>query len=255
MTAHPIEIAYSADGEQALDLYLSAEPERDPLVVYVHGGGFQRGDKRDDQIRIRQLSNFGLNVASINYRLAPTWRHPAQVEDLRSAVAALREIGASYRIKTAYIGAIGASAGGYIVSAAALSGADDQSSIHAASIWFANSDFVDSTRRSPLEERIVPVTYERALLGSDAGPAEFAAASPNRWDLHAAPPVLLVHGDSDKVVSPTQSALLHESLARHGADSTLIRLAHAGHEDTVFDEQPLLGMVASWMRAHLDDHE
>lgn len=252
MTTTPIEIAYGDAPEQVLDLHLAPDAATAPIVIYAHGGGFQRGDKTDHGPRLSMLASLGVNVASINYRLAPAHRHPAQVDDVRTAVAALRtRIAGEHGLDGTAIGAIGASAGGFLVSSAALGRSDAASAIQAASVWFASSDFLESARRSPLEERISPITYERVLLGDDAGPAEFAAASPARWNLSDAPPMLLVTGDSDKIVAPVQSAILHDALARAGRDSTLVRLAGVGHEDTAFDEAPLLGIVAAWFRGKL----
>lgn len=251
MTTRPIELAYGPDPLQRIDLHLHPTPTSVPLVLYVHGGGFQRGDKRDDSIRIRRLVEAGLNVASINYRLAPAVRYPAPVEDVRSAVAHLRRVGGEQGIDTRHIGAIGASAGGYLVSAATVRPSSQEEAVQATSVWFATSDLVESTRRSKLEERITPVTYERALLGDDADADAWRAASPARWDLRDAPPMLLVHGDSDRIVPRVQSAMLHDALVRHDVDSMFVRIGAAGHEDSAFDEPPLLSMVAGWMRAHL----
>lgn len=249
---NPVELGYSQEHDLTLDLHLSEDPTSDPLVVYIHGGGFARGDKSDDPSRLEALVRGGLTVASLNYRLAPTSHYPDPVDDVRRAVSALRARAGELGVNARSVGLIGASAGGYLAAMAAIRpGTDPASVVQAVSVWFSASDLVESTWRSPLERRILPITFEANLLGEDMDADLLLSASPARLDLHAAPPFLLIHGDSDKVVPPTQSAILHDALARHGTETTLIRLGRAGHEDPAFDSGPVPAMVTAWMRAHL----
>jgi acetyl esterase/lipase len=84
-----------------LDLYV---PEADgpmPVVVYVHGGGWQRGSRRDpppllDADFYEQIAAQGPAVAAIDYRLSGEARFPAPLEDVRAAVDWIREHGAGY---------------------------------------------------------------------------------------------------------------------------------------------------------------
>ena len=72
-----------------------------PVVVYVHGGGWQRGSRRDpppllDVDFYDQIAAQGLAVAAIDYRLSGEAHFPAPLEDVRAAVDWIREHGAGY---------------------------------------------------------------------------------------------------------------------------------------------------------------
>lgn len=248
----PIDLLYRVEHGLRLDLHLAEDPGSAPVVVYAHGGGFRAGHRGDNPARLAHLAKLGLNIASIDYRLAPEWRFPAPVDDVCAAVAFLRERGGKLGIATDSIGLIGASAGGTLAALAAVSGSTAPSErVQAVSAWFCATDLVESVRRTSLESRVSPVSYEANLLEDVEDPAALAAASPARADLADAPPFLLVHGDSDRLVPPSQALEMHLALTRANRSSTLIRLAGAGHEDPAFDEGPLPAMIAAWMRAQL----
>ena len=72
-----------------LDLFRAAEVERKvPLVIWIHGGGWRKGSKENNPALF--LISKGYAVASINYRLTPQARFPAQIHDCKAAVRWLR---------------------------------------------------------------------------------------------------------------------------------------------------------------------
>jgi acetyl esterase/lipase len=256
----------TVDGEDlCLDVHIPATPDA-VLVVYAHGGGFQLGDKADaEHERLLGLAAHGVAVASINYRHAPKALFPAQIHDMKAAVRWLRGNGGAYGLRTDRIGVWGASAGGYLASMVALTAADadfegevgdhleQSSAVQAAVIWFAPSDLASSGRRSPLERQILFPSFEAAVLGLDdvtGHPASSPASALARVSPDA-PPFLIAHGDSDRMVPPSESAALHAALGRGGVASTLTYLAGAGHEDPAFDRPELQAMTAAWLRSIL----
>jgi acetyl esterase/lipase len=231
----------------ALDLHLAADREA-PVVLYVHGGGFARGSRSDDAERIASLVSAGVTIASIDYRLSPAVRYPEPIADVVAAARFLRTASADFGVRTERIGAIGASAGGYLVTMAALMA---PGALDAVSPWFAPFDLWTSSRRSPLEQRMAPVTFEANLLET-LDDASLREASPISHDLGAAPPFLLVHGDRDRIVASAQSQAMHAVLQRAGRSSTLMLVGGAGHEDPRFDAGSVPAAVAGWLRGVLD---
>jgi acetyl esterase/lipase len=92
------------------------------------------------------------------------------------------------------------------------------------------------------------------VLGLDdvtGHPASTSRASALARVSSSAPPFLITHGDSDRMVPPSESAALHEALGRAGVASTLTYIAGAGHEDPAFDRPECHAMTAAWLRSIL----
>src|SRR5262249_38247477 len=100
-----------------LDLYVPKSDTPLPLVIWVHGGGWQDGNNP-----AMQLLKSGYAVASINYRLSQHAVFPAQIEDCKAAVRLLRANAKKYNLNPDAFGAWGASAGGHLVALLGTSG-------------------------------------------------------------------------------------------------------------------------------------
>jgi acetyl esterase/lipase len=115
----------------ALDLYLPAGSSPPlPLTVWIHGGGWQSGDKFPLPASAAQLLTRGIAVASVNYRLtgqagqfgSEPVTFPAQIHDIKAALRYLRANAARYGFDPGRIAVWGASAGGHLAALAATSG-------------------------------------------------------------------------------------------------------------------------------------
>ena len=106
-----------------MDIYLpKAGAGPAPAVLYAHGGSWAYGDKSEVALLAPGLVASGYVVASLNYRLAPQYRWPAQIEDVKCAIRFLKAKAGLYNLDPARIGLWGASAGGHLVSLAGLAG-------------------------------------------------------------------------------------------------------------------------------------
>src|SRR3954447_24044490 len=81
--------------ELHMDLYVPKAEKPVPVVVWIFGGSWKFGNNRY-HVNVRDLTKWGIAVASIQYRLSGTAIYPAQLEDCRSAVQWLRANGARY---------------------------------------------------------------------------------------------------------------------------------------------------------------
>lgn len=106
-------IAYATEHEsQKLDIHL---PENDSfdVLVYIHGGGIEAGNKEGDTGLYDNLTNLGIAVVTIDYRMYPFARYPEFLYDAAAAVAWTKEHIKEYgNAKRIFVG--GSSAGGYI---------------------------------------------------------------------------------------------------------------------------------------------
>ncbi|MWA05179.1 alpha/beta hydrolase fold domain-containing protein [Actinomadura sp. LD22] len=198
-----------------LDLYL---PSADgaPVVLFVHGGGWQRGTRREfggefagwRPSPLERIAEAGFAVASVGYRLSREAPHPAQLHDVRAAVGWLREHGGEHGFDGSRIVAWGQSAGAHLAALAALTGPG----IAAVVGWYGVYDL------SAMPDPDDPETRESRLLGAPvASVPDLAAEAGPINHVHAgAPPFQLWHGTADGLVPMAQSERMAEALRAAG---------------------------------------
>ncbi|WP_240636047.1 alpha/beta hydrolase [Caldimonas tepidiphila] len=115
-------LAYGSDERHRLDVYApeAAAPGPRPVLVFVHGGGFVRGDKADRDNAGYFFAREGFVTAVPNYRLGPKHRWPAGAEDIASVLRWLRQNAAEFGGDPQRIVLMGESAGAAHVAAATL---------------------------------------------------------------------------------------------------------------------------------------
>lgn len=173
-------IAYGTDPLQVVDFWPAARAGA-PLVVFVHGGGWKRGDKQmmRGSDKLSHWQGLGYAVASVNYRLVPAATVEQQGADVAAAVALLKARAAALGIDGSRIALVGHSAGAHLV---ALVGTDPQY-LRAAGLSFADIRGVvpldgaayDVAQQLTTGPRMMRKTYTQAF-GTDR--ARQAALSP-----------------------------------------------------------------------------
>jgi acetyl esterase/lipase len=222
--------------ELKMDIYRpqrSAAPT--PALLYVHGGGWTGGDKRSGEgIRdIPELLARGYLVAAVNYRLAPRYKFPAMIEDVKCAVRFLRANAERFSINPEKIGAWGGSAGGHLVAllgtADATAGWDVGQYLEQSSRVQAVVDMYGPTDLTVLFEGANPRLMEQVFGTSDRNSETLQKASPVNWVSSDDPPFLILHGERDPLVPVSQSQLLYEKLRAAGVPATFVIVKNAGH--------------------------
>lgn len=225
----------------AMDLYYPAghtASSHDPAVVYVHGGGWTSGSRSQGEgIRyIPSLLAQGFVVFAVDYRLAPDYQFPAQIQDVQCAIRGIRANAAAYGIDAERLGAIGGSAGGQLVNL--LGTAEDgdfamvggnrgfSSEVSVVVDMYGASDFSDPNMAAH------NAAHTR-VFGEDTsadGPADvlWQAGAVNYVSAGDAD-FLILHGEQDPVVPISQSERLEAALAAVGGDVTFVRVENAGH--------------------------
>jgi acetyl esterase/lipase len=263
----------SVDGRSLLlDLYLPEDTNDEyPVVLYLHGGAFMVGSRANNaQERLIPVARAGIAIASAEYRFSDVATYPAQVHDVKAAVRWLRASAAEHGYSAERVGAWGASAGGYLALMLALTvgsrehegslgeHVDEPSSVEAVTAWFAVADLPVADAVGPPAGRVLPPFIVgppprpsplARLLGvqSVADHAELArSASPAHRAAGATAAFLLMHGDADGLVGEDQSLRMHAALTAAGADSTLLLIAGANHEDAAFHSPAVVGAVAGF---------
>jgi acetyl esterase/lipase len=208
-----------------------------PLVVWIHGGGWARGDKANPMAL--PLSGRGYVVASVNYRLSGVAKFPAQVEDCRAAVRWLRANASAYSIDPRRVGVWGASAGGHLVALLGTAGDETRwdtvggspgqsARVQAVCDYYGPANFAVEHMPGGGKGPESPVGL---LLGGpvDERKEEARQASPTTYVSRDDPPFLIFHGDKDPRVPIEQSEMLHAALKDAGVDTTFVRVKDGGH--------------------------
>jgi len=110
-----LDLAYGAAPRQRLDLFLADHP-RAPTLMFIHGGYWQRNDKEEFAFLAEGPLARGVNVAVVEYTLAPDARMDRIVGEIHHAVAWLAGRLDEYGADPARIYAAGHSAGGHLTA-------------------------------------------------------------------------------------------------------------------------------------------
>lgn len=204
-----------------------------PAAVYVHGGAWQSGDKSGGAgfFDVAELVSRGYLVVSVNYRLAPEYLFPAQIEDVKCAVRHLRAHAAEYRLDPDRIVAWGSSAGGHLVALLGVTDVGDG--------FEGNGDYQEySSRVLAVVDQFGPahltqdtgLAIARSVFGaSGLQDSILEQASPTTYVGSDDPPFLIFHGELDDTVPLSQSEALFRSLKDTGVEVTLVVVRNAAH--------------------------
>jgi acetyl esterase len=211
-------------------------------IVSIHGGSWSRGDKNDPHWRnvCEWLASDGFVVFSINYRLAPAWTFPAQPDDVRAAVAWIREPGQveRFRIDPARVGAFGGSAGGNLAALLGTEGSGpltEGTRVAAVAELSAPADLTGSTASGPVAPDFgaVVANYLGCLDGTSCDAAE--AASPLYAVDPSDPPFFLGHAANERIPLE-QSRTFAAALEAAGVPVELAVVGGALHSVALLDE-------------------
>jgi acetyl esterase/lipase len=239
-----------------LDLHIPVGAGPHPVLVWVHGGGWQGGSRAMGHAI--ELAQHGFAVAAPQYRLSGEARYPSQVHDLRGAVRWLRANAVRFRLDPKHIAGWGASAGAFLIAEVALTddegdvgGNLDQSSrLQAVVAFFIPSDLLAMASPSGDAPSDAMATSFLGYKVRDR-PDDARQATPIAHVRRDAPPFLLLHGDADPLVPVSQSQAFHQALSATGAQSTLLVLPGAIHEDPAFWSDQTLSEVRRFLEANL----
>jgi acetyl esterase/lipase len=112
------DVAYSGAGgvRTRLDVYAPAEGKDHPVVVWVHGGAWQIGDKAYVQSKPRAFNDQGYVFVSVNYRFHPAVTYREQAGDIARAIRWVEEHAEEHGGDPKRIFLMGHSAGAHLVA-------------------------------------------------------------------------------------------------------------------------------------------
>jgi arylformamidase len=105
------DVSYGPHASNVLDFWKAEGEGPRPLLVYIHGGGWIGGDKKQSVETFRPFLDKGISYAAINYRLSGQAPLPAPVHDAARAIQFIRTKAAEWNIDSRRIALTGGSAG------------------------------------------------------------------------------------------------------------------------------------------------
>lgn len=265
-------LRYGDAKRQKMNLWLPrAEQDSYPVIVFLHGGGWESGSPDDTQVKpfLPGLEK-GYAVISCGYRLMPDVFYPDNLYDVKAALRWLLSHGADYQLDMNRLVLAGSSAGAYLAlmtaytqgQAAFEGGNGPAPSIRCVIDQFGPTDFAKENEH--FEQTGCPRMFPPApagkatpdrLLQSDTSrnPSLLRFIAPIHQVHKDIPPTLILHGRYDPMVSYRQSETLYEAIREAcGKDhSRLIISEETTHADTAYEQEPYTSAIFDFISQHV----
>ena len=244
------DLPYLPDGGRAhrLDIYrpkATAPGDRRPVLVYIHGGAWVLGDKREQGLPLMlHLAAKGWVCVTANYRLSPKATFPDHIIDVKRALAWVQEHIAEYGGDPSFVAISGGSAGGHLAALAALTPNEPayqpgfehvDTSVDACVPLYGVYDFTNRYKQwdDGFEKWLLARSVMKVRLADD--PAAYERASPMSQVNETAPPFFVIHGSNDRLVPVAEARHFVESLRqRSKAPVVYAELPGAQHAFEIF---------------------
>ena len=228
------DLEYGYGDRQKLDLYLL--PRAKGTVLYIHGGYWDSGDKRDYPFMADALMSMGFSAAVMNYRLAPQNIFPDFVTDAALAVKWLHEYRAQLGLEGRLF-VIGHSAGAHLAALLCctpvyMEQVGESRDLIAGAVCMAGPhDFLDWL---PTDLRM-QAALGRAAQWNDTQPVLVADG--------LNPPLLILHGMRDTVCTPLHAPALQSAITKRGGQAEFIWYERLDHYTMI----GAFSRVARWL--------
>lgn len=205
------------------NVYLPKEKGPRPAVLLLHGGGLADSGGRWQMAGIAgKLARRGYIVVNSTYRTVPKYQYPVPLEDTRESLRWMRsDAGAACGIDPQRIAVFGYSAGGYLVSLAALTEPKGSEQVKAIVTGGAPTDMVFYAEGKLVPDFLGGRLYER--------PGRFYEASPANYVKRSSPPIFIYYGTRDRLVRPEHPLLMIDSYRKAGARYEVQTINGLGH--------------------------
>jgi acetyl esterase/lipase len=218
-----------------LTVYAPSDTLSHAVLVQVYGGAWQRGTPDDYAEFAEYFAAQGYTVIAIDYRHAPRAKFPAQIDDVRRALAYIGAHATELRADTSRLALVGRSAGAHLAMMAAY--ATDAPRVRGVINFYGPVDLVEGYRQPPRPDPLQVRAVEEAFIGGtpDNMLARYRAASPISLVTRKLPPTLLLYGGRDHIVEPRFGDLLAGRLRAEGSTVVHVEIPWAEH---AFDAVP-----------------
>lgn len=246
------DVSYGANAENVFDAYIPEEHDNARVIVYLHGGGWTGGDKKEFPAAMidELVGKRKYILVTMNYRLVKDGRNrfPAQMEDISQALDFIASYADRYHYNGHEFALMGGSAGAYL----ALEYAYGYDSVHRVKTvvdFWGPTDFTDKAVRNQNKEGDSKVVN---LLGvSDPSDPAAAAASPYvRLAVGSGVPTIIFQGGEDPQVHYSQSEKLYKKLVTLGIPAQYELYPHEKHGVGPAAAVEVFGKTEEWLEKY-----
>ncbi|MFA5992154.1 MAG: alpha/beta hydrolase [Candidatus Pacearchaeota archaeon] len=232
-----------------LDLYLplNSSFKKLPVIILVHGGGWDGGMKEDLSSVALEVAKHGYATVSVDYSWSSKSKFPKQIEDLNASVLWIKQHAEEYNLDKEKIGLIGFSAGGHLASLLAVQSRDIKAVV---SCWGPQNlktlilqcdKSIYCINNTQLLKEITLMFLGCDITSDNVTCINLAKQASPQYHINqikTTTSFLLIHGDKDEIVPINQSIDFNNVLKQRGIDSTLIikeNLSHGNINDASID--------------------
>ncbi|MBD2725511.1 alpha/beta hydrolase [Nostoc sp. FACHB-892] len=237
-TRHQKDIIFASPAGVPLkmEVYQPAEVGKYPAVIVIYGGAWQYGNPHANAEFNQYIAHQGYTVFAIDYRHAPKYRFPSQLDDVRTALNFIRKNAAAYEADPERMVIIGRSAGAHLAMLAAYQ--PDAPSIRAVVNYYGPVNLPGGYKTPPFPDPINTRAVLKAFMGGSLEelPNQYKIASPINYLTHPLPPTLLIYGSRDHLVEARFGKQMYERLHDSGNTAVFLEIPWAEHAfDAVFN--------------------
>ncbi|MBI4783824.1 MAG: alpha/beta hydrolase [Oscillatoriophycideae cyanobacterium NC_groundwater_1537_Pr4_S-0.65um_50_18] len=211
-----------------LQVYQPPQSGLYPTIVTIYGGAWQNGSPTANADFNRYMAAQGYTVVALDYRHAPQYQFPVQIDDVRLALTYLQKHARSLEADLDRLVLMGRSAGAQLAMIAAYSAALPVRSVVN---YYGPVNLTIGYREPPQPDPINSRAVLEAFLGGtpDQKPALYEKASPYTYITPNMPPTLLIYGGRDHVVQAKYGRGLRDRLLAAGNTAVYIELPWSEH--------------------------
>ena len=226
----------SPDGKDLkLNLYRPMAPGKNPTLVVIYGGAWRSGSPHNYEKFSSYIAAQGYSVINIDYRHAPKYKFPAQLEDVNTALKYIQENAEDLEVDCERIAIMGRSAGGHLATLAAYQ--EDAISFRSVVSYYSPVNLTEGYYDPPIPNPIDTTVVLKNFLGGTPKdlPELYRQASPINYPRPNLPPTLLIYGQRDHLVQPKFGQKLYDKLLATNNPAILLDIPWAEHAfDIVF---------------------
>jgi acetyl esterase/lipase len=219
-----------------LNVYRPMQIGRYPAIVILYGGAWQRGSPNSNEEFSRYMAARGYCVVAIDYRHAPQYRFPAQLEDVEAALSYIKTHANEWEIDINRIALMGRSAGAHLASLYAYRSTTVP--VRAVVNYYGPNNLLRGYYDPPFPDPLNVRAILRDFLGGTPDQLRelYLQASPINYVKPNLPPSLLVYAGRDHIVEAKFGRSLYEQLRATGNCAVMLEIPWAEHAfDAVFN--------------------